>query len=279
MNLLGKILTGLIAIAAIMLLIVSLMVYATHKNWKTEADSLKEQLAEQTNEVQQQRSKKDALESQLQAEVEAAIQDVRKLESEREILSEQNRTVQEQLDNLLQQQRQNLAAVASTQANNEALTKEVADLRVALSENQQKRDEAFKTTVEATDKLHQAQGKLTSLVERNEQLTVELANKTSLLREKGIDPSATPGEIVPQVRGIVSRSRRNASGQMIEITIGADDGLRKEHTVEIYRGDRYLGRAVVITTEPDRAVARVIRKFQQGPIQERDNVATKLGAG
>ncbi len=279
MNLLGKILTGLIAIAAIMLLIVSLMVYATHKNWKTEADNLKQQLAEQTNENQRLTSKKDALESQLQAEVEAAQQDVRKLESERVQLIGQNRTIQEQLDTLLQQQRQNVAAVASTQANNEVLTKEVADLRVALSENQQKRDEAFKATVEATDKLHQSEGKLNSLVERNQQLTVELATKTSLLREKGIDPSATPGEIVPQVRGIVSRSRRNASGQMIEITIGADDGLRKGHTIEIYRGDRYLGRAEVITTEPDRAVARVIRKFQQGPIQERDNVATKLRVG
>ena len=66
---------------------------------------------------------------------------------------------------------------------------------------------------------------------------------------------------------------------MIEITVGADDGLRKGHTVEIFRGQRYLGRAVIIRTEPDRAVARVIRKFQQGPIQENDDVATKLRIG
>lgn len=279
MNLLGKILTGVIVIAAIMLLIVSLMVYATHKNWKTEADRLKQQLAEKTNQNQQLQSKKDSLESQLQAEVEAAQQDVRKLESERVQLLAQNSTIQKQLDGLLQEQRKNMAAVASTQANNEDLTQEVADLRIALSENQQKRDEAVRKTVEATDRLHQTQGKLNTLVERNQQLTVELATKTSLLREKGIDPSATPGEIVPQVRGIVVDSRRDASGQMIEITIGADDGLRKGHTVEIYRGQRYLGRAMIIKTEPDRAVARVMRKFQQGPIQERDNVATKLRVG
>lgn len=279
MNLLGKILTGLIAIAAIMLLIVSLMVYATHKNWKTEAESLKQQLAEQRNQNQQLTSKKDALESQLQAEVEAAQQDVRKLESERVQLIAQNRTIQTQLDGLLQEQRRNTAAVASTQANNERLTEELASLRLKLKEDRQKRDEAFATTIRATDEVHQAQGKLNTLVERNQQLTQELAGATSLLRENGFDPKATPGAVVPQVRGIVSDSRRDASGQLIEITVGADDGLRKGHTVEIYRGQRYLGRAEVIKTEPDRAVARVIRKFQQGPIQERDNVATKLRVG
>ena len=279
MNLLGKILTVAIMIAAVLLVCVSVMVYATHKNWRTAAEGFKQQLADQRSKNEQLQSKKDALESQLQAEVEAAVQDVRKLETERKQLVGQNSTIQEQLDGLLQEQRKNMAAVASTQANNQVLTKEVADLRVALSENQQARDEAFKKTVQATDQFHQAKNELDALVERNKQLTLEIATKTSLLREKGIDPSAQPGEIVPQIRGIVSASRRDASGQLIEITVGTDDGLRKDHTVEIYRGQRYLGRAIIIKTEPDRAVARVLRKFQQGPIQERDNVATKLRVG
>jgi len=279
MNLLGKILTGAIVIAAVMLLCVSMMVYATHKNWKTSADDLKRDLAEARNQNQQLQSKYNSLDSQLKAEVEAALQDVRKLESERVQLIAQSSTIQRQLDSLLQKQRQNMAAVASTQANNEELTKEVAGLRVALRENQQKRDEAFATTIKATDKLHQAQGRLSTLRERNGQLTQEVAMKSSLLLENGFDPTATPGAVVPQVRGIVSASRRNASGQMIEVTVGADDGLRKGHTVEIFRGERYLGRAEIIQTEPDRAVGRVIRKFQQGQIQENDHVATKLRVG
>jgi len=276
MNLLGKILTGAIAIAAIMLLIVSMMVYATHKNWKNSADTLKQQLAEARNQNQQLKSKFDSLDSQLQAEVEAALQDVRKLESERVQLISQSSTIQKQLDALLQEQRSNTAAVASTQANNEKLTEEVNSLRLALLENQQKRDEAFTTTQAATDKLHQAQGELSTLRERNNQLVQSDAMKSSLLRENGFDPQATPGQVVPQVRGLVSALRRNANGQMIEVTVGADDGLRKGHTVEIFRGQKYLGRAEIIQTEPDRAVGRVIRKFQQGQIQENDHVATKL---
>ena len=279
MNLLGKILTGAIAIASIMLLLVSMMVYSTHKNWKTSADKLKTQLSETRNQNQQLQSKFDSLDSQLKAEIEAATQDVRKLESERVQLVAQSSIIQKQLDGLLQEQRRNMAAVASTQANNEELTQEVTDLRLALRDNQQKRDEAFATTIKATDNLHQVKGQLDALVERNGQLTQEVAMKSSLLRENGFDPAATPGEVVPQVRGIVSALRRDANGLMIEVTVGADDGLRKGHTIEIFRGDRYLGRAEIIRTEPDRAVARIIRKFQQGPIQERDHVATKLRVG
>ena len=279
MNLLGKILTGAITIAAIMLMLVSMMVYSTHKNWKTSAGKLKTQLSSARSENNILQSKFDSLDSQLKAEIEAANQDVRKLESERVQLIAQSSLIQKQLDGLQQERRRNVAAVASTQSNNEKLTQEVADLRSALRENQEKRDQAFATTLRATDDLHQAKGQLDALVERNGQLTQEVAMKSNLLRSNGFDPSATPGEIVPHVRGLVSALRRDASGQLIEITVGADDGIRKGHTIEIFRGSRYLGRAEIIRTEPDRAVARIIRKFQQGPIQERDHVATKLRVG
>lgn len=279
MNLLGKILTVGIAFVATMLLVVSMMVYSTHRNWKTSYETLKTQLSEARNQNQQLQSKYDSLDSQLKAEVEASQQDVRKLESERVQLIAQSSLIQKRLDSLLQEQRSNTAAVASTQANNEELTKEVAGLRMALRENQQKRDEAFSAMVKATDEVHQAQGKLSTLVERNGQLTQEVAMKSSLLRSHGFDPTATPDAVVPQVRGLVSAMRRNATGQLIEVTVGADDGLRKGQTLEVFRGERYLGRAEIIRTEPDRAVARIIRKFQQGQIQEGDHVATKLRVG
>ncbi len=279
MNTLGKYLTGFIVLASIALMTVSMMVYATHKNWRTAAETLKDQLATARNENQQLENRYNSLDSQLKAEVEAALQDVRKLESERVQLIAQGNLIQKQLEELQLEQRGNTAAVAATQANNKELTEEVLALRAALLENQTKRDEAVNTTIAATDKLHQAQGKLSTLVERNNQLTQDIALKSSLLRENGFDPTASPDAVVPQVRGVVSAMQRTAGNQLIEITIGADDGVRKGHTVEIFRGQKYLGRAEVIRTEPDRAVARIIRKFQVGQIQEDDSVATKLRVG
>lgn len=279
MNFLGKILTGLICIVALFLMWVSIMVYATHKNWKADADALKTALDQATVTNDQLQSDRRSLESRLEAEIEAAQQEVRKLESERVTLMTQNSTIQSELDQLRQKERANTAAVASTQANNEKLTAEVEILREQIREHQQSRDEAFATMIKATDQLHQAQGKLTSVRERNKQLVSELGNKTSLLNSLGVDPNTDPEAIVPRVRGEVFATRRSAGNQLIEVTIGADDGLKPGHTVEVYRGDRYLGRAEILTTEPDRAVGRVLRRFQQGQIQEGDHVATRLKIG
>jgi predicted nucleic acid-binding Zn-ribbon protein len=279
MNFFGKILTGLICIVALFLMWVSIMVYATHKNWKADATELQTKLDQATTTNGQLQSERRSLESQLKAEIEAAIQEVRKLESERVTLMTQNSTIQSELDQLRQKQRANTAAVASTQSNNETLAAEVEVLRTQIRENQQSRDEAFATMIKATDQLHQAQGNLTSVRERNLQLVADLGGKVSIIRAHGFDPDADPDAVVPRIRGEVFATRRTAGNQLIEVTIGADDGLKPGHTVEVYRGDRYLGRVEILTTEPDRAVGRVLRKFQQGQIQEGDHVATKLRIG
>ncbi|MBD14572.1 MAG: hypothetical protein CMJ72_10885 [Planctomycetaceae bacterium] len=279
MNLLAKIITWVILVVSIVLMSISMTVYSTHKNWKAVASGLQTKLNEARNLNEQLQSKKDSLESQLEAEVEAAIQEVRKLETARDLLLSQRDSTQLALDQLKQKERSNTAALASTQATNEKLTEEVEKLREDIRINQQARDEAFVAALKATDELHQAQGKLTLLTERNIQLAQEVGEQTSLLRSKGIDPNTSPDEVVPTVRGVVSAMHRTAGAQLIEVTIGADDGLKPGHTIEIFRGPNYLGRAEIMKTEPDRAVGRVLRKFQQGQIQENDNVATKLRVG
>jgi len=99
---------------------------------------------------------------------------------------------------------------------------------------------------------------------------------TAVMREKGIDPATDPGSVVPTVEGVVSKIERKAGGQMVEVTIGADDGLKAGNTLEVSRGAKYLGRVEIIQTSPDKSVGRVDRKFQQGQIQEGDRVATRI---
>lgn len=279
MNFLGKILTGLICITSLLLMFVSIMVYATHKNWKEDATKLQQQLSQARASNQELDSRLQDLETTLTAEAEDLRRQAVKLETERTTLLSLNTTLQSDLDQLRQKERANTAAVASTQANNEKLTEEVETLRGQVRENQQKRDEAFATMIAATDDLHQAKGKLDVANERNQQIVAELGEKRVLLNENGIDPDTKPGDVVPRVRGQVLAKRRNAGNQLIEISIGSDDGLKPGHTVEVFRGDRYLGRAEILSTDPDRAVGRVIRRFQQGQIQEGDDVATKLRIG
>lgn len=276
MNTLGKVFTVAILIACLFVMIGAMAVYSTHTNWSARYTALKQELDKAKVDASELESKYMSQVSQLEAEREAAQQDVRKLESERiQLLGEKSR-IQQDVDQLRQERRAAEALVAATEENNTRLTEEVGKLRDAVRENQTFRDKAFADTLKATSELHAAAGDLEQTKERNEQLVGQLAEKVSALRENGINPNA---KVTPRVRGKISAIRRADGGQLIEITVGADDGIAPGQTVEIFRGERYLGRAEILRADPDRAVGRVLRQFQQGQIQEDDDVATKLRVG
>ena len=276
MNLLGKIFTFAILFAAIVVLVVAVAVYGTHKNWQTEYNTLQTRLqTAQTDNTNLETRYQEQI-SQLEAEQAAALQDVSKLETERVTLVGQNANLQKEVDELRGERRRVEALVAATEENNARLTDEVGGLRTLILEHQQARDQAFATTLNATSQLHVTAGQLQQLQERNQQVTEQLATVTMRAQEGGIDPN---GAVVPRVRGTVSATRRADGVQRIEISIGADDGIKPGQTVEVFRGDRYLGRAVIERADPDRAAARILREYQQGQIQEGDDVATKLRVG
>lgn len=279
MNLLGKIFVVLIAVMSIVFMTLALAVYATHKNWKEVVEGsngLKAQLSASQAELTRKVSDYNRLESQLKGEVESAQQQVRKLESERVALVDRNAIVLTELEQLRAERREATAAVAATQDNNQRLVDEVTGLRKDIRVNEQARDQAFATTLQATENLHQTKGQLDNTVERNRQLTSQVSGMTAVMSAGGLDPNTPPDAVVPTVDGLVSQVRRVAGAQLVEVTIGADDGLKQGNTVEVYRGGRYLGRIEILKTSPDRAVGRVDRRFQQGQIQEGDRVATRL---
>ena len=279
MNLLGKMFIVFIFLASFGLMVISMIVYATHKNWKDEATTVQNSLSQERTKNQQLQARYEQLDSQLKAELEASQQEVRKLETERIKLDNEKASIQKDLDQLMKNRREATAMVASTQETNAGLMKEVTGLREDIRTTQQARDESFAATLKATTELHEKQGQLASTMERMNQLVRQLGDTTALLLRNGLDPDADPDALPPHVRGIVSATHRTAGSHLIEISIGADDGLKPGHTVEVFRGERYLGRAEVLKTEPDRAVARILRQFQKGQIQEGDHVATKLRVG
>jgi hypothetical protein len=276
MNWLGKVFVIVILIMSLMFMSFAMAVYATHKNWKVTADDLKDKVAkaqaENTRLVTEHNQRVEALEREKTAAEQRAVQ----LESERVALNERNATIQAQHEALQQTQSKHIAAMASTQKLNEGLTTEVTGLRGQVKTAQQARDASFKKAVEATEELHRAAGEYNYARERNEQLTKQVAGMTTVMREKGIDPNTDPSGVVPTVEGVVRKIERRAGIQLVEVSIGADDGLKTGNTLEVSRGAKYLGRLEIIETSPDRSVGRVNTRFQQGTIQEGDRVATRI---
>jgi hypothetical protein len=279
MNWLGKVFVVLILLMSIVFMVLAMMVYATHKNWREVIEGpngLENRL--KTAQATNQQLKSDLLrrEEELKAEIEAEKQQVRKLETERVGLVERNAGIQAELDQKRQDERQHIAMVNSTQDINTKLATEVEGLRKQIREKEQDRDKLFGQTLDATEKLHQVSGQYESAREMSEQLTKQVVGMSTVMESKGIDPKTDPSGVVPTVDGLVSQVRRSGGSQFVEVTIGADDGLKPGNTLEVFRGAKYLGRLDVVTTSPDKSVGKVDRRFLQGQIQEGDRVATRI---
>jgi hypothetical protein len=276
MNWLGKVFVVVILIMSLVFMGLAMAVYATHKNWKVENEALNKQLAEAKAENTRLETEHNRKVEDLEREKTIAIQQATKLEQERVALVERNLQAQTELEGLRQNQREHIAAVASTQAINQNLSGEVTDLRGKVRDEQQKRDRVFKTALDATEQLHQAAGEYERAKEENQQLTSQVAGMKSVMNANGINPSTPPDSVVPTVEGVVNKIERKAGSQLVEVSIGADDGLKAGNTLEVLRGGKYLGRVEIIQTSPDKSVARVNPRFQQGTIQEGDRVATRI---
>jgi cell division protein FtsL len=276
MNWLGKVFVVVILIMSLVFMGLALAVYATHKNWQQVSTDLKKKLTDAQAENTRLQTEHNRRVEDLEREKTIAEQQLAKLDTERVSLAERNTLIQAELDGLKQNQRDHIAAFASTQKLNEGLTADVTDLRTRIKTAQQDRDKLFKTALDATEELHKAAGEYNAARERNEQLTKQTAGMTAVMNAKGIDPNTPPDSVVPTVEGQISRVERKAGGQLVEVTIGADDGLKTGNTLEVSRGAKYLGRVEIIQTSPDKSVGRVDRRFQQGQIQEGDRVATRI---
>ncbi|HEX5471635.1 MAG TPA: hypothetical protein VFW73_07095, partial [Lacipirellulaceae bacterium] len=255
MNWLGRVFVIVIVVLSVMFMGLAMGVYATHKNWQQVADKLKADLTKAQAENSQLVTEHNRKVEELQRENTAHEQQAVKLEAERVALVQRNAQIQTEIDGLKQNQRDHIAAVAATQAINQGLATEVTGLRQKIRTAQQDRDKLFKTALDATEELHEAAGEYNTARERSEQLTKQVAGMTTVMRENGINPGTEPGAVVPTVEGVISKVERKPGGQLVEVTIGADDGLKAGNTLEVSRGDKYLGRLEIIETSPDKSVA------------------------
>ena len=144
-----------------------------------------------------------------------------------------------------------------------AVRKEMDALRTDIRKTIAERDKLLDQMVQLTDRMHQLEGVVKGLKERNGQLAEQLTRA----KQTGKDS----GEQI-RVDGIVTA----VSGrEFLEISIGSDDGVRVGTKLEVFRNATYVGRVEVVVTNPDRAVAKPIAEFMKATPKKGDRVATK----
>lgn len=276
MNFLGKCFVVALFVLSCAFMGAAIAAYGAHRDLQAEKQKLQTQLQQ----TQQARSalegRYNRLEAELTAEAEAARQRVIQLESEKVRLAERNADAQRELDQLRSQSGEAIAAMNATQQGNNALAEELDDLRGSVRTALADKDRYFGAALAATEKFQAIRNDIETALEHNRELVADTGRMASLLRANNLNPETPADAITPKVDGLVSRTQRKNGIQLVEISIGSDDGLRAGDTVDVFRNTKYRGRLEILRTAPDRSVGRVDLRFQQGPIEEGDRVTTRL---
>jgi septal ring factor EnvC (AmiA/AmiB activator) len=277
MNTFGKAMVVLIMVMSIVFMSFSVIVNVTHKNWREEAEKVRGQLSQAQAQNQQLQAQVDTLQKDIENERTEKLKRVAALETERENLRREFLEREREHAALVEQNRQLIAQNEAVQNNMKAQLAELDKLRADIRAVQAEKEENFQNVVKLTDRLNQAQGQLENIKNRNVQLTQQAARLLSLLDAHDINPNEPVDGVPPRVDGLVLAVNNQG---MVEISLGSDDGIRRGHTLDVYRNNattsKYLGRIQVLTTQPDKSVAKILPEFRKGLIQKEDRVATRL---
>jgi hypothetical protein len=283
MTLVGKIFTVLIFVMSIVFMSFAVMVFATHKNWKLYADNatpkggeklglkqqfeqleiLKKQADEQLNALKNDHATEQAARKQALAALQSQLtQALSKLTAQ-----------QAEYDRLLADNTTATQTAKDAQARLTALEAENLARREELRTVQKDLDEKFAQVVKLTDDLNQAESLKALLDERNKEAAFQMAQMKLVMDRNGLTVDSLVSHIPPKVDAVVLEV---SDKDLVEISIGSDDGLKVGHSMEIYRGNTYLGRIVIRRTSGDRAVGQLVKELQRGQIKKGDRVTTKF---
>jgi hypothetical protein len=281
MNLVGKIFVILIAVMSLVFMSFAMAVYATHKNWRDVITNPDNGLAKELKN-QQDKNKELADEvakkiHDLEAERQAKSEVLTKLETELVAKKEELETRKQKQDELEKSERALAAAMSTTQTNATDYRKSLETLRADILQAQKERDLHFNEVVKLTDQLNQLENDRKQLRDRNVELAKDVSRADELLRKLGYDKNRNYSNVPPDVEGVITAT---PGANMVEVSIGADQGLIPGHVLQIYRigggQSTYVGRVEVIKTTPDRAVCKIDPNYQKSNVMVGDRVATKI---
>ncbi len=277
MTLLGKSFSVVILILSLTFMVLALAVNASHRNWRDVVlgdNGLKAQIEtiERTN-------------NQL---LDAKNRTQASLDREQAARRTALAALQTQLDQIESQLTSSLATNTQLEAKNtflteldksraeelQRLTEETRRLGQQIRTEQADRDKLFQQTLVLTDTMNKLRGLVQLQQDRNEQLMAQVTRFKEVVDANGIDMNQPLDGAPPQTNGNILVINRPKN--LVEISIGSDDGLRQGHTLEVTRKARYVGKVRVISTEPDRSVAEILRDYSEGILQEGDRVDTTL---
>ncbi len=281
MTLLGKSFTALILILSAVFMVLALAVNASHRNWRDVVltgvngqPGLKQQIETTTRTNDQLRDSEQRTRAALDREQAARRTALAALQTQLDQLKTDLQSSEAAVQQLRAANQVLIANDLSVTQELERLTTDNTNLRLAVRNEQKSRDELFTQTLELTDQMNKLRGFKQQLEERNQQLMAQVTRFEEVVTAKGIDVNEPLDGAPPERNGKIVQIDRPS--ELVLISIGFDEGLREGHMLEVTRRGRYVGKLRVRNTEPDRAVAEIMKDYSEGILQEGDRVDTTL---
>jgi vacuolar-type H+-ATPase subunit I/STV1 len=284
MTFVGKLLTILITVCSVVFMAFAVSVYVSRTNWREEFNAEKANLEKATKD-------KGSLDEKVKNVAATINQEITNLASERSKFEDDLKAQQKVYDQLVEDWKQAhkdvtdfeeksktlLTDIDKKRKNIGSLNSDIAALQQEKKTTDEKRFEIEQNHIELAGSYDTTAARLKDLEERAANLGVRKPQATEAAavpaRRAGNDRvnRATP------IEGVILKV--DPQGKFVEISIGSDDGLRKQHRLQVFRvkpQGKFVGTIEIVGTDPDRSAARILPEFKQDTIQEGDLVAARI---
>lgn len=273
-NVIGKIFVFAVFVMSLMLMTFAVAIYSSHINWQEVAKQKQDELTKLTDSKKSLEAENESLTRSVAASEAARDQVVAKFQSALIEKDKELTSLKAARDDKLEDMQAKIGELATVEEDLTQAREQVKKLREEINEKQLKVDSQVDRAARLAAQLHEKESFLEIATERKSQLEKQVAQARILLKQNGLSLDSLPKDRVPTINGVVMA----VADDSIEVSLGFDDGLQKGHQIEVYRNDEYLGRAIVKSVKPDRAVAVLVREYARGIVQRGDKVTTRLKA-
>lgn len=286
MTFVGKLLVIIQLVLSICFMVLAGAIFTRHMTWKDKAAELQTAVESRDADFEKLSTEKNKVIKDLETTLAQAENDATDAKAELRLaqdeIENQKILIDTQKTELNTQQA--LAAISGDEAKirrEEALSARRINeqLNAALNDQNQRvrqlEDELFNQEVGSK-----------ALSDRYNTLLKTMATYRKVLVANQLDPD--PNKYAqklappPLVMGKVldtKKSGRGAARQLVEVSIGSDDGLTEGNTLYVYRvgeQNKYLGQIRLELVTADKAVGVVVERAKNGIIEKEDYVTTKL---
>ncbi len=284
MTYLGKIFVIVILAFSLFFLATSVITFSTAENWKDRYQATKKSNDELNGKIANAKAEGEARSK--------ALEDA-KAEHKTQAQQLQNQITQLQADVDLQTKAATAAktdlevAQQTARASVDEATARAGEtnlLREQVRAVQNQANDFKLQQVDLNEQIRVLERELDVAKRNNTDLRENVAAFTSFLQTRGLPTD--PARLRDQAGGVVAPAevegqvtRVNANNDLVELSIGSDDRLAEGQEYVVFRTgatSEYVGKVRIISTESDKAAARVVSRYLGRKVREGDIVAAKI---